>query len=203
YILSINDQAFAVTWPVSLYHVDHNAGPHLHHSDPVGEHRGLVERVRNQEDRCADLSPQPQHLFTHEQARLLIERTEWLVQEEKTRLRHQRAGDADALAHTARKLGRIAARELTEPHHCDGVVHTASSFFGPERRLAQPELDILTHGEPGKAGILLKHDTDAVGDLVLDRPPFEFDLAFGCRDQSGDELEQRRLAAAGRPDDRE
>ena len=34
-------------------------------------------------------------------------------------------------------------------------------------------------------------------------PPFEFDPAFACRCQPGDQLEQRRLAAAGRPDDGE
>ena len=58
--------------------------------------------------------PHPQQLVAHQQACLLVERAERLVEQDQPRLHHQRARDAHALAHAARELRRIAGREIGE-----------------------------------------------------------------------------------------
>ena len=60
---------------------------------------------------------------------------------------------------------------------------------------------IVTH--PGEAGVFLKDHPDAVRDLAADRTPLEFDHALRCLLQPRNQLQQSRLAAARRPDDRE
>ena len=61
-------------------------GPRRHHGDAVGQHRRLVERVGDEEHGRAGLPPQPQHLVAHQQARLLVERAERLVEQDQPRL---------------------------------------------------------------------------------------------------------------------
>ena len=63
----------------------------------------------------AGLAPQPQHFVAHQQARLLVERAERLVEQDQPRLQHQRARDADALAHAAGELRRIGAAKSRRP----------------------------------------------------------------------------------------
>ena len=92
--------------------VDEAAGPRRHHADAVGQHRRLVERMRDQQHGRAGLAPQPQQLVAHQQPGLLVERAERLVEQDQPRLQHQRAGDADALAHAAGQLRRIGAGEI-------------------------------------------------------------------------------------------
>ena len=58
------------------------------------------------------LAPEPQQFVAHQQPRLLIERAERLVEQDQSRLHHQRAGDADALAHAAGELRRDRRRRI-------------------------------------------------------------------------------------------
>ena len=66
-------------------------------------------------------------------------------------------------------------REIAQAHHVDDGSDAARFFRGVDIRLPQAEFDVFAHVEPGKAGILLEHDADAVGNILLDRPAFEFD----------------------------
>ena len=55
------------------------------------------------------------------------------------------------------------------------ALDAARLLVGVERGLAQAELDVVAHVEPGEAGVLLEHDADAVGNRRADRAAFEFD----------------------------
>ena len=145
------------------------AGTRRHDADPVGQHRRLVERMRDQEYRRAGLAPQAQHFVAHQQPRLLVERAERLVEQDEPRLRHQRARDADALPHAAGKLRRIARPRI----RASPIIAIAAStrralLLRVERRVAQAEGDVVAHRQPGKARIFLEHDADAVRNLVAD-----------------------------------
>ena len=63
-----------------LDNVDQAPRPRRHHADAVGQHRRLVEGMRDEEDRRAGLAPHAQQLVAHQQARLLVERAEGLVE---------------------------------------------------------------------------------------------------------------------------
>jgi hypothetical protein len=64
-----------------------------------------------------------------------------------------------------------------------------------------PERYVAERGAPGKQlGEILKHHA-AVLAVAGDRLAAEADLAAGRRDEAGDDVEQRRLAAAARADD--
>ena len=103
-------------------------GPRRHHADAVGEHRRLVERVGDEEDRRRGLAPQAQELVAHQEARLLVERAERLVEQDQARLHDERARDAHALAHAARELRRIAGREVGQGRRASARRARACAF---------------------------------------------------------------------------
>jgi hypothetical protein len=128
-----------------------------------------------------------------------VERPERLVEQDQTGLQHERAGDADALAHAAGELGRIGVGETLQPHHHQRALHALAPLGRRHARFAQAELDVVGNREPGEAGVLLEHHADAVGDIARDRPPLEFDRAGGGARQPGEHFQQGRLAAARGP----
>ncbi len=111
----------------------------------------------------AGLAPQAQQLIAHQQARLLVERAERLVEQDEPRLQDERARDANTLAHAAGELRRIRAHEIGEPHEGERVVDPAADLARLHAGAAQPERHVVPHAEPGKARVLLEHDPDAVG----------------------------------------
>ena len=127
----------------------------------------------DEQDGGAGLAPQAQQLVAHQEARLLVERAERLVEQDQARLEHQRARDAHALAHAARELGGIGAREVLEAHELDRVADLRGDFVLGGAGLAQAEGDVVVHREPGKAGVLLKDDADPRRDLAFHRFAFE------------------------------
>ena len=156
--------------------------------------------MRDQHHRRSGLAPEPQQFLAHQQARLLIERAERLVEENEARAQHQRACDADALAHAAGQLRRIGAAETGETHEGERLVHAPNNFRAVGAGPAQAECDVVPHVEPGESGIFLEHDPDLVGDGAGNGAAFHLDGARRRRDQPGDDLEQRALAAARGPD---
>jgi hypothetical protein len=70
--------------------------------------------------------------------------------------------------------------------------------IGAARRL-QREFDVATHGLPGQQLVELLEHHHAVGPGLRDRAAAQTDLPFGRRQVAADGLQQRRLAAARRP----
>ena len=168
-LLVRDDAAVARARPAGRDDVDEAAGPRRHDADPVGQHRRLVERMGDEHDGRAGLAPDAQQLVAHQQPRLLVERAERLVEQQHLRLEHQRARDADALAHAAGKLRRIGLGEVRKPHEGERVVDAPLDLGARHAAPAQAEGDVVPNVEPEEARVLLEHGADAVGDRASER----------------------------------
>ncbi len=134
-----------------------------------------------------------------------VERAERLVQQQHLRLHRQRAGNADALLHAAGDFGRplvLGMRHLHEVEivHHPGVALGAALGFG--KHLVDAELDVLVDSEPRQQAVVLEHH-GAVRPRRIDLAVFQEHAAIGGAGETGDDVEQRRLAAAGVADDRD
>src|SRR5207237_1666042 len=76
------EAAVAIARPSGLDQIDEYARTRRHHANAIGQERRLVERMGDQQHRRASLAPQLEQLITHEKARLLVERTERLVEQQ-------------------------------------------------------------------------------------------------------------------------
>ena len=101
--------------PVSTRSRKH-AGSRRHHADAVGQHRGLIQRMGDQQHRRAGLAPELEQFVAHQQSRLLVERAEGLVEQQQPRTGDERAGDAQPLAHAAGQLRRIGPGKAGQSH---------------------------------------------------------------------------------------
>src|SRR5262249_11717764 len=156
--------------------------------------------MRDQEDGCAGTPPQAQHLVAHEQPCLRIEGPERLVEQNKSWLKHERAGDADTLPHTARKLCGIGAGELRQPHESKRIIDATADLGGAHAVATQAERGVVPHRQPRKASILLKHDADAIRHLARNWTALERHRASRWLLEAGQHLQKGGLAAAGRTD---
>ena len=172
---------------------------HDHH--PVRQVDRLGDVVGHVDHGLAGLAPdvrqQPLHVVAGER----VERRERLVHQQHGRIVGERARDGDPLLHAARQMVRIGAREFVELHQRqllerDGVALLLGDAFHLEA-----EGHVAERGAPRKQlGEILEHDA-AVHAVAGDRLAADADLAARRADESRDDVEKRRLAAAARPDD--
>ncbi|GMA25139.1 hypothetical protein GCM10025864_28980 [Luteimicrobium album] len=88
---------------------------------------GLVEVVRDEDDRLAERALQLDELLLHLAADQRVQRRERLVHEQDVGVGGERAGQADALAHAARELRRqrvVPALEADEVERPGGTLAT-------------------------------------------------------------------------------
>src|SRR5215212_9195877 len=97
----------------------YSSGAGAEHENPIRQEQCLVNAVGDEDNGRASLRPDFQEVFLQLLASLRIERAERLVHEDKNRLAHQRAGDADPLLHAAGELVRIVLEEITESDKID------------------------------------------------------------------------------------
>ena len=143
-----------------------------------------------------------QHLVAEQEPRLLVERGERLVHQQDLRLGGERAGERDALAHAAGQFAGIAVLETVEPDQRDEMPRALGALGARHADELEREGDVVDHRAPGKGRFLLEHHADrfvrAGNGLAGDA-----DHALVMAEQPADDVEQSRLAAAGRADDRE
>ena len=179
-----------------------------HHHDAVRQQHRLVDVVRDHHHRAAAcLRDDLQQLVLQVRAGQRVERAERLVQQQHLGLHRQRARDADALLHAARDLVRAACARR-------GVMPTSSSAawvrafscallsVAAEHALDR-EIDVLEAGQPGQQRMVLEHHAALrarAGDLAVGAAAAR--RSVGCS-QAGDQVEQRRLAAARVADQRD
>ncbi len=176
------------------------------HEHAVAHQHRFLDVVRDHQDRFdrhAPFLPEVEQVGAQGLRRQHVERRERLVHQEDLRLHDQRAGEADALAHAARKLLGIGGFEAVEADDVDRLQRALARFV--ERNALRPEadFDIVEHGEPGEQREALEHHRHAFCRAV-DRLAGDRDLPRGRVRQPGDDAQQRRLAAAGtaeQPDD--
>ena len=174
--------------------LDHAAGPRRQQHDPVGEQHRLLDVVRHEHHRPRLAHQRAGQPALQLRARQRVERAERLVEAQHRPARQQRAQERDALAHAARQLARAARARSPRARtrrSARAPRPAPRPSTAPATRSASPALSsALSHGSsPSRCGI------SAAGGGV--------DRAGVRRLQPAHELEQRRLAAPARPDDRE
>src|ERR1700680_3724465 len=94
----------------------------------------------------------------------------------------------------------VAVFELREMHQTQIVSRLLFPFRLADAFHLHAELNVLPDGEPGEKAQLLKNQ-DAVGAWSLDPFAVHENLPRSLLVQARDQVEQRRLAATGRPHD--
>src|SRR5205823_5879745 len=108
--------------------------------------------------------------------------------------------DGDALPHPAGELSRMASLETIESHQSDEVSCPLVPFCFGQARDLERKRDVLEHVAPGKRRFFLEHHADRrVG--AANRLAVHANASFIVAEQSTDDVEERRLAAAARSDD--
>ena len=186
----------------NVEHVLHAAGPCAHDDDAVGEIHGFVDLMRDEEDGLVSLAPDLEQLGLHELAGLRVERGERLVHQQHDGIGGERTGQVDALLHSAGQLRRVVTLEAAQT---DSLMKCSVRCV--HGRAIEAVLhfhavaDVAGDGPPRQQTRLLKDDR-AIDARTIDslchrstRVPASY------AQQAGDDVEQRRLAAAARSDD--
>jgi hypothetical protein len=90
--------------------------------DAVCHVHGLVDVVRDEEDRDAVLLLHPQDEILEVSARLRVDGGERLVHQQDRRLVGERAGDRDTLLHAPGELPRIVVDEARQPDRLERLL---------------------------------------------------------------------------------
>src|SRR5215208_2486968 len=173
--------------------------------DAVGEKHRLFHIMGDEQDRDRNGLPNLQNQFLQDRPRERIDRAKWLVHQQHVRLADQSARNADALLHAAGELIGIIVLVAFKPNQADVFEATRARVAGGKLLEAvQAELDVLNDAAPreDRLGVLLEDIDHPLGRAHYGFA-IEHDLALGRQLQSRDQLEQRRLAAARRTDDRQ
>ena len=185
--------------------VDLQQLPVAHHRDALAERHRLDLVVRDVDGRRAETVVELRERRAHADAELGVEVRERLVEQERLRLAGDRAAHRDPLALAARELRRPAVEQLREAEQRGDLVDPPRDLG--LRRPRAPSGRSRCSGARSCAGrarsvwktIAMSRSFGArsVTSRVADR-----DRARGDVLEPRDHAQERRLAAAGRPDQR-
>ena len=136
-------------------------------------------------------------------AQVRVERGERLVQEQDLGFDRERPREGHALLLAAGELVGVAALQARQPDHLEQLADPL-----PSCRAGQPEGDVRLHREVRKQAALLGDVADPaplgmdVRALAVDDLARDPDRAAVGSLEAGEQAQQRRLAAAGRSEDR-
>ncbi len=167
--------------------------------------------VRHHDDRLAVVAVQRLEQVENLVAGLAIEIARRLVAKQQRRIGDDRAGDADALLLAARELPRIVVGPLAEPDDRQRGLHALPAVCGSQLRQQQRELDVARRRQHRQQVVHLEDEPDvprAPGRELAARERVDaiagnLDRSLRRRVQPADQVEQRRLARARRPHQRE
>ena len=175
----------------------------IEHDDLVGHRHGL-DLVMGDVDRGGpELLLQFCHFQPHLDAERRVEVGQGLVEQKRLRLAHDGAPDRDALALPAGKLARLAVEIGREIERGGRGFHLAVDLRARQAGHLQAERDVAANAHMRIERIGLEHHRQAalgrrhVHHIVA----VDQDLPAGDVLKSGDQAQQRGLAAAGRPDE--
>ena len=182
--------------------------PPIHHGHQIRENQRLVMIVGHVHRRDAELPQQGLQIHAVFLPQRLVQAGERLVHQEERRVPRDAAAQGDPLLFTARQCGRLAIQEIGELHAHELA---GSLIFRPGQRvqcgglLPEQEIrqDVRLRGDVRIERVALEDHADApVAGANL--PHVDVVVAHFARvrrDQSGDDLQQRGLAASARPQD--
>ena len=110
--------------------LEQSPGRRRHHEHAVGQHDGLANVVRDEEERLAPLRfhPHPLDLVLEDLARLRVERAEGLVAQQDVGVGRERPRQSRALAHARGELVRLGVRPPLEMHVGEPSVRAVSAL---------------------------------------------------------------------------
>ena len=183
-------------------HVELLQAPLMHHGDARGERHRLDLVVGHVDRGLAECLVQLLDLGPHLDAELGVEIGERLVEQEERRVADQRPAHRDPLALAAGELAGLAIEQAFDLEKLGDARHRRILLRLRHAAALHAEGDVLPHRHRRVERIGLEHHGDvavlrrnAVDDAAADR-----DLTRGDRLEAGDHGKQRRLPAAGRPD---
>ncbi|OLT20716.1 hypothetical protein BJF78_09070 [Pseudonocardia sp. CNS-139] len=158
----------------------------------------------HEQDSGAGLAGDPQQLGLHALAGHLVERAEGLVHEQQLGAGRERPGDRDALLHPAGQFARAGRGELGEPDQLQQLGGARPALRLRDAVDVQRQLDVLRDRAPLQEPGLLERDAVVLVEAGLPgRFAADERRARGGLLQVGDQPQQRRLPAPGRPDERD
>jgi len=177
----------------------------VHHHDQVRDAHRLGLVVRDVDGRDADALLQLADLDAHLLAQLGVEVGQGFVEQQQPRLHHQAARERDALLLPARELVRLARGQRLQPGEFEDALDALAQRARCDAAQSQPEGDVLEHVQMREDRVRLEHHRRVahVGRLVVDASRTEPDLARAGLLEAGDHAQQRRLAAARGPEQRD
>ena len=133
----------------------------VHHRDPVAHRERLFLVVGHEDERDADLALDALQLELHRLAQLEVERAERLVEQQRARVVHERAGERDALLLAAGELRRLAVGEVARAGRPRAARRRASrSRPSPTFLACGPERDVVPHRHVREQRVLLEDRVD-------------------------------------------
>jgi len=193
-------------------HADHLGGrpdlhdlPVAHDQDPVAELERLLQVVRNEDHRLADLFVQPDDLVLHVPADQRVERGERLVEHQQLRVGRQGPGQPDPLLHAAGELvgvGVLVPGEADQVDHLLGpaapgrlvlAAHLQRVGHVVDHLAVRQQTEVLEHHGHVVPAQLAQLDVVGPGDLLA----VHHDTPGGGLDEPGEQPDQGGLARAG------
>jgi hypothetical protein len=149
------------------------------------------------------------HQLHHPGAGDGVQRPGRFVREQQRRIARHRPGDGDALPLTAGQLMRFVVHPVAEADTFECGRRPLAALGGPQPGVEEPVGHVVQRRHPGREVELLEHEADAPrpqgGQLGVGQPgdvvPVDGDGARGGPVKRAEDVEHRRLARAGRPDD--
>src|SRR5882672_1868397 len=153
--------------------------------------------MRDEQHRFSPGGPKIQQLIFHKLARLDVEGRKRLVHQKQVRVQCQRLGERRTFAHTAGKLVRISVAEATQANALQPCLAGTTRVLKRNTMELEPGGDVCKCRTPRHQRLGLEHVAS-----TLVEPVQQFgedpDAAAAWREQSGGDVEQRRLAASCR-----
>ena len=148
--------------------------------------------------------PDAQQLEVQPLTRHLVQGAERLVHQQQRRVERERAGDRDPLLHPAGELPWVVVLEALELDQLEQLPYARRTLLAAPLQQLERQRDVLRDRAPVVEHRLLEDDSvvvvepGAVSGLAVD-----LDDALARLDQVADDPQERRLAAAGRADQRD
>ena len=175
----------------------------VHHRDAIGHAEGFLLVVCDKDERDAQALLQVFQFGAHLGAQLGIEGGKRFVQEQNLGLANNGPREGDALALSTGQLRRLAVLHALQRGHGHGPLGLFADGLGRHFFHAQPESDVLAHGEMREEGVALENlvDVALVGRVVGNVMPTDENLTAARLLEAADEAQAGRLAATGRPEE--
>jgi len=131
----------------------------VEHDDLVAEGEHFLAIVRDEENRDAVMLVPPAQISDKRRLRWTIQRSQWLIEQQRAWFGHQSAGQGDALALASGNLRRSPVAQVLDAERGEHFAAARSPLRGAE--LVQPVSDVLLGSEVREECQVLMYVPDA------------------------------------------